>query len=40
MSKNTEAIIGFTLFFHQFFDRSYGRYMIQSSDFDKIKYEI
>jgi len=40
MSKNAEAIICFILFFHQFFDRSYGSYMIQSSDFDKIKFEI
>jgi len=28
MLKNTEAIICFILFFHQFFDRSYGSYMI------------
>jgi len=40
MSKNTEAIIGFILFSYQFSDRSYGSYMIQSSDFDKIKLEI
>jgi len=40
MSKNTEAITCFILFTHKFFDRSYGSYMIQSSDFDKIKFEI
>jgi len=26
--KNTKAIFCFKLFFHQFFDRSYGSYMI------------
>jgi len=40
MLKNTEAIVCFILFSHQFFDRSYGSYMIQSSDFDIIKFEI
>jgi len=40
MSKNTKAIICFILFSHHFSDRSYGSYMIQSSDFDKIKFEI
>jgi len=40
MFKNTEAIICFLLFFHQFSDRSCGSYIIQSSDFDKIKFEI
>jgi len=40
MLKNTEAINCFILFPHQFYDRSYGSYMIQSSDFDKIKFEI
>jgi len=40
MSKNTEVIICFILFSYQFSDRSYGSYMIQSSDFDKIKFEI
>jgi len=40
MLKNTEAIICFILFSHQFSDRSYGSFMIQSSDFDKIKFEI
>jgi len=40
MSKNTEAIISFILFSDQFSDRSYGSNMIQSSDFDKIKFEI
>jgi len=38
--KNTEAINGFILFSHQFSDRFYGSYMIESSDFDKIKFEI
>jgi len=28
MSKNTEAIICFIFFSHQFSDRSYGSYMI------------
>jgi len=36
MSKNTEAIICFILFSHQFTDHSYGSYM---SDCDKIKLE-
>jgi len=40
MIKNTEAIICFILFSHKFSDRSYGSNMIESSDFDKIKYEI
>jgi len=40
MSENTEAIICFILFSHIFSDRSYGSYMIQSSAFDKIKFEI
>jgi len=40
MSKNTEAMICFVLFSHQFSDRFYGSYMIQSSDFYKIKFEI
>jgi len=40
MSKNTEALICFILFSHQFSDRSYGSYMIYSTDFDKIKFEI
>jgi len=35
MSKNTEAIICFVLFSHQFSDRSYGSYMI-----NKIKFKI
>jgi len=39
MLKNTEAIICFILFSHQFYDRFYGSYMIYSSDFDKIKFE-
>jgi len=40
MSKNTEAIICFILFSHQFFDHSYGSYMIYSSDFYKIIFAI
>jgi len=40
MSENTKAIIYFILFSYQFSDRSYGSYMIQSSDIDKIKFEI
>jgi len=36
MLKSTEAIICFILFNHQFSDRSYGSYMIKSSDFIKI----
>jgi len=40
MLKNIEALICFILFSHQFSDRSYGSYMIQSTDFDKIKFEI
>jgi len=36
MSRNSEAIICFILFSHQFSDRSYGK----SSDFDKIELEI
>jgi len=39
MSKKTEAISCFILFSHQFSDRSYGSYVIESSDFDKIKSE-
>jgi len=37
MSKNTEAIVCFILFSHQFCDRSYGS---KSSDFDKFDFEI
>jgi len=33
MLKDTEAIICFILFSHQFSDRSYGTCMIQSSGF-------
>jgi len=33
-------MICFILFSHQFSDRSYGSYMIKSSDFDKIKFKI
>jgi len=40
MLKNTEAIICFILFSNQFSDRSNGSYIIKSSDFDKIKFEI
>jgi len=40
MSKNNEAMICFILFSHQFSDHFYGSYMIKSSDFDKIKFEI
>jgi len=38
--KNPEAIICFIIFSHQFSDRSYGSYIKESSDFDKIKFEI
>jgi len=34
MLINTEAIICFILFSHKFYDRSYGSYMIYSSNFD------
>jgi len=40
MLKHAQAIICFILFSHQFSDRSYGSYMMYSSDFDKIKSEI
>jgi len=40
IAENIEAITCFKLFSHQFSDRSYGSFMIQSSDFDKIKFEI
>jgi len=32
MFKNTEAVICFIVFSHQFSDRLYGSFMIQSSD--------
>jgi len=38
LSKNTEAMICFIS--HQFSDRFFGSFMIHSSDFDKIKFEI
>jgi len=40
MLRNTETIICFILFSHQFYNRFYGSYMIKSSDIDKIKFEI
>jgi len=40
MLKNTEAIIYFILFSHQFSDRSYGSYTIKFPIFKKIKFDI